>query len=160
VNPDDLLYKQLVAEGETASKADLAEAIRQIAIRNRRDTARTGMGILNPERRDESLAQAFAKSYESSRLNARLAARNYLAQAAGLNANTASMFGNLMQASMLQGALNRGQTASGLQALFTGLGKVPSILDSQFGDKPLNGSSSTVSQPYVSRFGTGRTDEQ
>ena len=79
-------YYQQVYQGERSNiERSFAEGLRDLLVANRRAAARGTPYLINPERADESRAQAFAKMREGLESTARDRARSFLATAAGLN---------------------------------------------------------------------------
>lgn len=84
VNPGDKNFLALSRSLETDKISSFAEGIRNyMNLLNRGKLS----GIVMPERRDEGISQAFARRRESAGEEARAQAREYLAQAAGLNSS-------------------------------------------------------------------------
>ena len=111
LNPDSKKFQKIAGREEDAIRADLADALQQLQVADARAYGRTGFGLLNPERRDESIASAFIRGAEQAKAAARDRARQYLQ--AAINAN-ASMFGPTLQAGQLQQA----QLAGGIESAF------------------------------------------
>lgn len=127
-NPNDPGFLALAAQEEEKGRRDLIEALNQLRINNQRATARTGMGTLNPERRDEAISMATARGFMEAQDRARQNARAYLQQSLAANNAAAGQFFNAAQ---FQSGLdlqnqqiaqtNRRDTASGFQGIFSTL---------------------------------------
>lgn len=114
LNPDDPLFQKLAQQEEGIITRDFSRALRELGTANVRQAARTGgLGILNPERRDEALAGAFAKSFADRKQAARDQARAYLSSALTANRAVAGTFAPQIAADQAQ----REQRASGMQFL-------------------------------------------
>lgn len=82
IDPNDPKFRQLAQSLEQDKVSSFAEG-----IRNYQNLLRRGRltGAVNPERRDEGISQAFGRARQLAGEEARAQAREYLAQAAGLN---------------------------------------------------------------------------
>lgn len=113
-NPDDPLFQRLAQQEEGIITRDFSRALREVGTANLRQSARTGgLGILDPERRDEALAGAFAKSVADRKQAARDQARAYLSSALTANQAVAGAFAPQIAADQSQ----RERRASGMQFL-------------------------------------------
>lgn len=112
-DPDDPMFQRLAGQEEGIITRDYARALRELGTANLRATARTGQGILNPERRDEALAGAFAKSLADRKRAARQQAREYLSGALQANQAVAGAFAPQIAADQRE----RERRASGMQFL-------------------------------------------
>lgn len=113
-DPNDPLFLELAQEEEGIITRDFAKALRDLGTANRRMMGRTGgMGILNPERRDEALAGAFAKSFADRKQAARDQARAYLGSALQANRAVAGSFAPMIAENQRE----RERQASGMQML-------------------------------------------
>lgn len=113
-DPEDPMFQRLAAQEEGIITRDYARALRELGTANLRQTARTGgLGILNPERRDEALAGAFAKSLADRKQAARNQARAYLSSALTANRAVAGAFAPQIAADQR----DRERQASGMQYL-------------------------------------------
>lgn len=116
LNPQGKLFQRLVAYEQDRIQFDLAESLKDLMTMNRREGGRAGP-LLNPERRDESIAKASTWGMAMAPFAAREAARDYLSRAAtanmGIVQGTAQLYGQ-------QQAYNRNFGASALEALLTG----------------------------------------
>jgi len=119
-NPNDPRFLQLVDQEEGRIRGDFASSLKQLRIANQRATARGGAPMLNPERRDETMARATAWGMEEARNRARENARAYLMASA--QANQMSMGGFAQSAGIDGGlnSLNRMNRANAMQAAFGG----------------------------------------
>jgi hypothetical protein len=113
MNPDDPMFQRLAAEHEARINRDFATGLRQLMTMDRRARAR-GVGMLNPERRDEAIAQASARGRADAGAKGRDAARAYLTNAAAVNNAAFSATAPLMQLD----ASNRQNFYGGLEAAF------------------------------------------
>jgi hypothetical protein len=123
VNPDDPLYQNLLGYERERINESFAEGLRDLLVANRRAGARGTPYLINPERVDESRAQAFAKMREGSESEARDRARTYLATAAGLNA------AQLPYAADESARLGAAQTVGGIQSIFDTIGGISGLLN-------------------------------
>lgn len=113
-NPDDPMFRRLEEQEGSKIARDYAEALKQVGVTNRRMMARTGgLGILDPERRDEALAGAYAKSFSDRKALARDQARAYLSSAITANSAVAGAYAPSLAADQR----NREREASGMQML-------------------------------------------
>lgn len=113
-DPDDPMFRKLEEQESTKIARDYAKALRDIGVANRRMMARTGgLGILDPERRDEALASAYTKSFADRKALAREQARAYLSSALTANQAVAGAYAPMIAAN--QSNLER--EASGMQML-------------------------------------------
>lgn len=113
-NPDDPMFRKLEEQEGTKIAQDYAKALRDVAVSNRRMMGRTGgLGILDPERRDEALAGAYSKSFADRKAQARLQAREYLSGALTANRAVAGAYAPMLAADQR----NRERQASGMQML-------------------------------------------
>ena len=113
-DPTDPMFQELAAEEEGLITRDFIKALREVGVENQRQMARTGgMGILDPERRDEALAGAFAKSLADRKQAARDQARAYLSSALTANQAVAGSFAPMISAEQRE----RERQASGMQFL-------------------------------------------
>lgn len=112
----DPIYQQVYSGERENIQRSFAEGLRDLLIANRRAAARGTPYLINPERADESRAQAFAKMRENLGTTARDRARAYLATAAGLNA------GALAYSADQTSANTAYQRAGGAQLAFDALG--------------------------------------
>jgi hypothetical protein len=119
-NPNDPRFLSMVDTEEDRIRGDFAGALKQLRVANQRATARGGAPMLNPERRDESIAQAAARGLEDARSRARDNARAYLTAAAQANQMSMGGFANVANIDARTDALSRMSRANGLQALFGG----------------------------------------
>ena len=149
-NPDDPMFQRLAQEEEQTINSEFARALRDLGTYNRRMMARTGgLGILDPERRDEALASTYARSAADRKLAARQQARSYLSGALTANQAVAGAYAPMI--AMDQS--NREQRASGMQMLMDiGEKLFPpqqnftfDFRDAGFQAKPLNFDSSMIS---------------
>lgn len=114
LNPDDPLFRRLEAQEGSSIARDYALALRRLGTENQRQMARTGgMGILDPERRDEALAGAYAKSFTERKTMARDQARAYLSSAITGNKAVAGAYAPQLATDQR----NRERYASGMQLL-------------------------------------------
>ena len=82
-NPNSRAFKNLVALEEESNRLSAIKAIQDFLKQNQRNIARGGIsGVVNPERRDESVMKALARSFVDARERARIQARNTLSNAA------------------------------------------------------------------------------
>ena len=84
IDPTRDPYASLATQEEDRIRGDLAAALQQWLTADRRAAAR-GVGTINPERRDEAVASAFASMNQQAREQARANARAFLTAAAGIN---------------------------------------------------------------------------
>lgn len=84
IDPNDPKFLALAQSLEHDKVSSFAEGIRNYMNLLRRGSL---TGMVNPERRDEGISQAFGKARQSAGEEARAQARDYLAQAAGMNMN-------------------------------------------------------------------------
>jgi hypothetical protein len=84
-NPNNADFKKAVALEEQGIRSGVQSGIAELMLMDRRARAR-GLGMLNPERRDEGIASATATAYEQAQQQARNNVRNYLLSAANVNA--------------------------------------------------------------------------
>jgi hypothetical protein len=120
-SPNDPRFLQMVDQEEGRIRGDFAEAMKNLRVSNQRAMARGGAPMLNPERRDEAIAQASARGLEEARSRARDNARAYLTAAA--QANQMSM-GGFAQSASIDGtmdALGRMNRSNALQTIFGGV---------------------------------------
>lgn len=114
MDPDDPLFQKIAAQEEGIITRDFARALKDLGTANLRQMGRTGgMGVLDPERRDEALAGAFAKSFTDRKQMARDQARAYLSSALTANQAVAGAFAPMIAADQRE----REQRASGMQFL-------------------------------------------
>lgn len=85
LHPEGKTFQRLAQFEEDRINFDLAERLKQLMIQNQRGMAR-GAPLLNPERRDESIAKASTWGMAMAPFSAREAARDYLSKAAAANA--------------------------------------------------------------------------
>lgn len=98
LNPESPHFRALVALQEAQRKRDVLQAIDMIQRKQNRARARGVMGALvNPERRDESIASAIASQFAESGDIARQQAAGLLGNAAQLSSQRAQGFGAAAQ---------------------------------------------------------------
>ena len=106
--------RKLVEQESGTIAHDYAKALREVGLANRRMMGRTGgLGILDPERRDEALAGAYAKSFSDRKTQARAQAREYLSGALTANRAVAGAYAPQLAADQR----DRERQASGMQML-------------------------------------------
>lgn len=133
-DPDDPMFQRLVAEEESTIARDYAKALRDLSLENSRMMARTGgLGILDPERRDEALAGAYAKSYAERKQTARDQARAYLSGAITANQAVAGAYAPQLAADQR----DRERQASGMQLLLDFTQNTAPTQGFQYGSDPL-----------------------
>jgi len=132
INTGNPLFKKMLAEQKSAMSMDFANAIQELRTADRR------YGLLNPERRDEAVSQAFGQFGEDLGQRAGEQVRNYLAMASGANQNMLGLLGPLAE---LQKNRQAGLLSGGLEAAILGG-------ESLFGEKPLGGSSSWIADLF------------
>lgn len=88
LDPNSDLFKRLLAEETQNSRRDFTGALNDY----RNHMRRYGMGIVNPERRDEAVAQAASRGFEDIQSKARDRVRAYLASTAQQNAAVAGTY--------------------------------------------------------------------
>lgn len=114
MDPNDPLFQRIAAEEEGLITRDFARALRDFGVQNVRQMVRTGgFGMTDPERRDEALAGAFAKSLADRKQAARDQARAYLGSALTANRAVAGAFAPMISENQRQ----REREASGMQFL-------------------------------------------
>jgi hypothetical protein len=121
MNPNDPRFQALAGQEEDKIRGDLASALRELRTTDLRARARTGMGVLNPERRDESISQALSRGFSDAKERARMNARNYLQAAAAANSGAMSGFAGLTQVNQGINQQNTSNRASGFNAMFRGM---------------------------------------
>ena len=114
MDPTDPMFQRLAAEEEGLITRDFTRALRDFGTANVRQMIRTGgFGMTDPERRDEALAGAFAKSLADRKQAARDQARAYLGSALAANQAVAGAFAPMISENQRQ----REREASGMQFL-------------------------------------------
>lgn len=144
MNPNDPRFLALAGQEEDKIRGDLSTALKELRTTDLRARARTGMGVLNPERRDESISQALSRGFADAKERARMNARNYLQAAAAANSGAMSGFAGLTQMNQGINQQNTANRASGFNAMFRGmdaLGRSPRLGGSVLSRGPLNGDS-------------------
>lgn len=133
-NPDDPMFRRLEEQESSSIARDYALALRNVGLENQRQMARTGgMGILDPERRDEALAGAYAKSFTERKALAREQARAYLSGALTANSAVAGAYAPQLAADQR----DRERQASGMQLLLDITQKSTPTRGFQFGNDEL-----------------------
>lgn len=160
-DPDSKLIANLAAGEEGRFRRSFAEGLRDFQISERRAAAR-GLRTVDPTRRDEAIAQAFARGAVDAREQARAAAREFLVQAAAINnqqpafaspsfaamnTNLASNPGGVQAATALAQIeqANRARRMGGIEGMVGAIGALGTILDQQ-GNK-------TYTPPYNPAYG-------
>lgn len=142
-------YGHLITENEDQIKRDTAASMRELSIADRRQRVRTGTGILNPERRDEAIAQATARSHAGAKDAAREKARSFLTQS--LNAQNASM-GAYADVAKINASVNAANSKNTARVFDTVLNSIPSFRTLLNGD-PTNTPLSGTRSGYQGRVG-------
>lgn len=120
MDPTTAEHKAAVTEEENRLRGQFASDLKDLMVANRRAAAR-GRSIINPERRDETMASALATNRETSRDQARSNVMKYLSGAASAQGGVASSFSSLANMSSAIDAASRKRTASGFESIFSGL---------------------------------------
>lgn len=85
-DPNDPYFRQLEAQERDKARREFTDQLNQIAVKARRQSARTGgMGLIDPERRDEFLSSAMLRGEAQVNDLARERAREFLRSALGAN---------------------------------------------------------------------------
>ena len=134
-DPKSKSFRNLVRLEEEALRTAAVEQIRSFLKQNQRNIARGGTsGIVNSERRDESVMKSLASAFQDAQDRARLNARTTLQNAAGSLTGAGA---GLQPLADIQYTVNQDETkrrADLGQALGKGLGDLGGILD-QFTQK-------------------------
>ena len=122
-------YGHLITENEDQIKRDTAASMRELSIADRRQRVRTGTGILNPERRDEAIAQATARIHAGAKDAAREKARAFLTQS--LNAQGAAMgaYGRIAGANQQRNEANSMASARLFETVLAGVPAFQKLLN-------------------------------
>jgi hypothetical protein len=143
-NPMDPRFQEAVALEEQGIRSGVQSGIAELMTMDRRQRAR-GLGMLNPERRDEGIASATATAYEQAQQQARNNVRNYLLSAANVNAQ---LLGGVPSQPL--GATGMNPQSLGLAyALQLGQGAVNGM------GSPSSGSTTNITIPGGSGIGNG-----
>lgn len=121
-NPNSKLFKDLTAQERDAARTSFAEGIDRLLIEHARAKAKGAPGYLTSDRRDEALASAIGRQREVGAAEARQAARNTLAQAAGAAGVGLSAAPQVAQTALTVDLNDRNRFAGGLDLVTEGLG--------------------------------------
>lgn len=124
------IFQRIAAFEEERRMLDMAESMRNFMAQNRRETA-AGFPLLNPERRDESIANAVTTQMQRIPIDARQATLAYLGQAATANAG---MMGAFAQPYMVQQGYNQNVAGTALHQILGGVGGLLNGNPAQTGD--------------------------
>lgn len=113
-------YDNMVASERDRSRTELLKAVNEIVRQNRRASTRGRVGVLvNPDRRDESIARALMGVYENENDRARAAAKQTALGVLGGAGNVANTSLNMQQV----GEQNRINRMSGMAQGFQAAGQ-------------------------------------
>ena len=116
LNPNSELFKQIAGEEEQRIRDDTIEGLRFLTIEQNRATGRGMRGILNPERRDEAIAQATTRSFQGAKEQSRQQARDFLAKASRANAVSAVAFSPALKTGLAIDKSNRADFLNAVSA--------------------------------------------
>ncbi len=117
VSPDDPRFKNLLALFDERNRRANIQAIGDVFKQHRRSLARGGPGFfVNPERRDESVAQALSRNFQLGAEGARNETRRAFLDASNASTGAASGLSDPAELAADYEALNRENLASGIEA--------------------------------------------
>ncbi|MCB7127937.1 MAG: hypothetical protein J3T61_00160 [Candidatus Brocadiales bacterium] len=123
LNPNSELFQQIAAEEDAESRRNLVEGLRFLTTEQNRATGRGMRGILNPERRDEAIAQVTARGFQTSKEESRQKARDFLTRAAQANIGAAGAFQPAIDTGLALGQSNRADFLNAINAATSGVNK-------------------------------------
>ena len=107
LNPNSQMFKDLADEEEAQIRRDTVEGLRFLTTEQNRATGRGMRGILNPERRDEAIAQVTTRNFQTAKEDARGRAREFLSRAAQANIGAAGAFQPALSTGLAVDSANR-----------------------------------------------------
>jgi hypothetical protein len=137
-DPNSPMFQSIEASERAKAHADFTKLINQLAVKSRRQSARTGgMGMIDPERRDEFVSSALSRG--ESRINdvAKQRAREFLQTALGANTGLTQAYGAAGNAAQTRTNRMLGGAEIGLKGADKLFGK--RTFGDVFGRKTLNG---------------------
>jgi hypothetical protein len=95
-NPNSQYVQNFANDEEQKIRRDTVDALEEVVRANRRQTAMGRRALLDPQRSDEFIYRAFAKSVPDARMQARQNARNYITGLATGSTQAANTYGSMV----------------------------------------------------------------